>query len=223
MISETGKNLFILIVTESGLNWETFATWYSFYTNLPDCKIHIYSHRNKSIPFQYFQWAKRLKIPCTKNNVFSEDSADFINNLNAINICQKNKLVQQPLLVVKPYTMVIDTLNKELLDIFNNKTICVNENIWFLNHLDIEDIFNNCVLNDSEIYMSKEKICFEAKETDEPKSIVSYNKGCGRWINKAKGCPFSNAGGLVTPEMTSNESKIINMWKKMVPLYQAVV
>lgn len=223
MISETGENLCVLIITESGLNWETFATWYSFFNNLPNCKIHLYSNRNESIPFQYFQWAKRLNISCTKNNIFSKDCPDFLNCLNAINFSQKLNLVQQPLLVVKPYVMSIDTLNKDILNILNNKHLCINEDLWFLNNLDVEEIFNNCVLNNTEMCLSKENICFEAKETNELKSIISYKKGCGRWINTAKGCPFSNAGGLVTPEMTINESKVINLWKKMVPLYHAVV
>lgn len=223
MISKNGKNLSVLIITESDLNWETFGTWYSFYNNLPDCRIHIYSHRNESTPFQYFQWAKRLKVTCTKNSLFSKEYPEFLNWLSAINISERLGLVSQPLLVVSPYVMAIDTLNEDLLNIFNNKTICVNENVWFLNNINIEETLNNCVLNESEICVSKEKIYFEAKETNDLKSIVSYKKGCGRWINKAKGCPFSNAGGLVTPEMTASESKIIELWKKMVPLYNAVV
>lgn len=223
MISKNGKNLCVLIITETDLNWETFATWYSFYTNLPDCKIHIYSQKNESTPFQYFQWAKRLKITCTKNAPFSKESPYFLNWLNAINFSEKLNLIAQPLLVVRPYVMAVETIDQTILDILNSRTICINEDLWFLNNLNIEEIFNNCVLNNTEICTSKEKIIFEAKETNILKSFVSYKKGCGRWINKAKGCPFSNAGGLVTPEMTANESKIIELWKKMVPLYNAVV
>lgn len=63
----------------------------------------------------------------------------------------------------------------------------------------------------------------EAKDSVELIELISFEKGCGRWINTAKGCPFSSAGGLVSTEMTVNEARIIELWKRMVPLYNTVV
>ena len=223
MISETGKNLSVLIVTNTDLGWQTFATWYSFFNNLPDCKIHIFCYRNESIPFEYYQWAKRLKITCTKNNVFSKECPEFINWLNAINLSEKGGFISQPVLVVRPCVMAIDVLDSVTLEKLNKQNILANEDAWFFKDTNVEQIFNNCALNESEICISETQICYEAKEFADPKSIVCYRKGCGRWIDTAKGCPFSNAGGLVTTEMTANEIKIIDLWKKMVPLYHAVV
>ena len=71
MISETGKNLSVLILTEVGKDWETFATWYSIYKNLPNSNVSIICQRNEKAPFVLFQWAKRLKIPLLLTNPYS--------------------------------------------------------------------------------------------------------------------------------------------------------
>ena len=70
--------------------------------------------------------------------------------------------------------------------------------------------------------MSDDKICVDAKLCQDVHPLVTYHKGCGKWIDRSKGCPFSSAGGLVTPDLTVNETRIIELWKKMVPLYQVV-
>jgi hypothetical protein len=218
MISCTGKNLSVLIVTQTDLDWQTFATWYSFYTNLPDAKISIFCHRTDSVPFLYYQWTKRLGIPNIKMKPFSEDGPDFFNWLNAIRFSKP----EQPLLVVRPFVMAIDILNNKLLDFLNKINFCNNEEVLFLNNKNIDNIFNEFFIENKLPPICNEKICVEAKETGELSSLVSYKKGCGRWIDTAKGCPFSSAGGLVTSEMTANETRIIELWKKMVPLYHAV-
>jgi hypothetical protein len=66
-------------------------------------------------------------------------------------------------------------------------------------------------------------LCHEAKLENTPQTIVSYKEGCGKWLNTAKGCPFSNAAGLVSEDMTPNERSVIELWDKMVPVYSAVV
>lgn len=218
MISCTGKNLSVLIVTQTDMDWQTFATWYSFYTNLPDAKINIFCHRNESVPFVYYQWTKRLNIPNIKMKPFSEDGPEFFNWLNAIRVSKS----EQPVLVVKPFVMAVDVFDKKLLDFLNNINFCNNEDVLFLNNKNIEDTFNEYFIENKLPPICHEKICTDAKYTEEPSSLVCYKKGCGRWIDTAKGCPFSSAGGLVASEMTANETRIIELWKKMVPLYHAV-
>ncbi len=219
MISCTGKNLSVLIVTETDLDWQTFATWYSFYTNLPEAKISIFCHRTESVPFMYYQWTKRLKIPTIKIKPFFEEGPDVLNLLNAVLVSN----AEQPVLVVKPYVMAIDVLDDNLLSLFNKINFYINENIVFLKNKNIKNIIDEYFLEEKTPSMSSETICFEAKELEIPCSLVSYKKGCGRWIDTSKGCPFSSAGGLVTLEMTANETRVIELWKKMVPLYHAVI
>jgi hypothetical protein len=223
MILETGKNLSVLIVTEADMNWQTFATWYSFFKNLPDAKIGIFCHRSDSAPFMYFQWAKRLGIKRINAWPFSEEGPELLNWLECVRSSEAQELVTQPVLVVKPYVMALNLLDKTTLSRFNSEGIWVNQNACFINKKNVKDLINQYYLENKEFNISQEKICFEAKEEDVPRSLVCYNKGCGRWIDKAKGCPFSNAGGLITAEMTANETKIIDLWNKMVPLYHAVV
>lgn len=62
----------------------------------------------------------------------------------------------------------------------------------------------------------------EAKETTELSPLVGYTKGVGKWLHKSKGCPFSNAGGLASDEMTVNEHRIIDLWKRMTTLFSSV-
>lgn len=222
MISETGKNLSILIMTKPNLNWETFATWYSFYKNLPDANVVLFCQRTGDIPFMYFQWAKRLKIPKIDSWPFSQDEPDLINFLSALNLFLEKKIIKTPTLIVKPYTVCTGLIRKELLEKMNNKNIILEENFNFINVDNIKNIINEYYLENREFNVKKDSICFEAKNTDEKAFLLSYNKGCGRWIHKSKGCPFSNARGLMTAEMTSNEKIVIELWDKMAPLFQAV-
>lgn len=221
MILETGKNLSILIITDNDMNWQTFATWYSFYKNLPDSKIAIFCHRTESVPFMYFQWAKRLNIPRINGWPFVKDGPDVLNWLAAVNQCEQSGVISQPVLVVQPYVMALDLLEKSNLEKFSQKNI-LEKNIFFIKNINTKNAINEYFIDNKKIESSESEICLEANETNLPVSVVSYRKGCGRWIDTAKGCPFSSAGGLATSEMTINENKIIELWNKMVPLYSAV-
>jgi hypothetical protein len=222
MISKTGENLNILIMTESGDEWQSFACWYSFYVNMPESNVIIYCQRNKEVPFSYFQWTKRLKIPCLKSNPFSEEGPFFLNWLHALNVIKNNNNLKDPFLIINPFVLAIDCLNENILDIVNKSKYLIEENVWFIHNIDVREKINEYFLEEKKIEINSNNICFEAKETQTINPLVSYKKGCGRWINTAKGCPFSNAGGLVTSEMTANETRIINLWRKMVPLYQVI-
>lgn len=217
MITETGGNLSVLIITEPGLDWQAFGTWYSFYKNLPDAKVHVNVLRNGDMPFAYYQWAKRLKLPLVHHKPYS-DNLTMVNWLDAIN---KANLTSD-ILVVKPLVMATDIFEPEILDKLNAVERWIDDDVWFLKEPNIHGMINDFFLEDKKLENSEEKLCHEAKEINDPACLVSYQKGCGKWINTAKGCPFSNAGGLVTADMTVNEHRIIDLWKKMVPLYNAV-
>ena len=223
MILENGKNLSVLFVTEPDMNWQTFATWYSFFKNLPDAKIGIFCYRSHSAPFMYFQWAKRLGIKKINALPFSKEGPELLNWLDSISVSESQKMIEQPVLVVNTHVMSLGLLDKQTLNQFNSRDTWIGKNACFINKKNIKDIINQYYLKDKEFEVSSEQICFEAKEEDVSRSLVCINKGCGRWINKAKGCPFSNADGLVSDVMTANETKIIDLWNKMVPLYNAVV
>jgi hypothetical protein len=223
MISETGRNLSVLIISKTGMDWQTFATWYSFYRNLPEAKVCLYFHRNDEFTTVYFQWAKRLKLPSIKSNFFAEESLDYINWLGAFKKAQDLGYVKQPCLIVKPYVMAVDVFDREFTKNINSKKFWLDECALFIKEQSVEELINNYYLENNQPEKSKEKICVDAKYSNEIHPLVNYKKGCGRWIDTAKGCPFSSAGGLMTSELTANETRVIELWKKMVPLYQAVV
>jgi len=215
MVTELGKNLSVVIVTEPGRDWETFGTWYSIFKNLPDADISIVSFRNGETPFQLFQWAKRLKIPVI--HATPSFSGKTANLLEAAKIIRKTESV----LVIPHLTMALKPLDSNLLGLFNYEKPILGNNAIFLKNTNIDEILNNLLLNEKTIEIND--FCLEAKETEKLSSIVSYQKGCGKWIHKLKGCPFSNAAGLVSYDMTVNEVRIVDLWKRMCQLYSVVL
>ena len=212
MITETGKNLKVLITTEPGKDWETFGTWYSIFKNLPEAETIITCQRNKKTPFQLYQWAKKVNVPVIHHDPFSEDP--ILNKLDAI----KKSGIKNNLLVLETLVIATETLNPKITE--NNLTF--NERVWFLKSPNIEEMINSYVLEEEKLPLS-EPIYVEAKECDEPSCLVSYKKGCGKWIDTSRGCPFSNAAGLALTTMTINENRVIELWKKMCPLYSVLV
>ena len=217
MVTELGKNLSVIIVTEPGRDWEAFATWYSIFKNLPESEVSIVSFRNGETPFQLFQWAKRLKISVT------HATPSFSDNKTArlLEGARVSKTRNENILVIPHLTMSLSTLNSKILDCFNNEKYVLGNNSVFLKNSNVDQILNDLLLEEKTIEMNE--ICFEAKETESLSSIVSYQKGCGKWIHKLKGCPFSNAAGLVSYNMTVNEVRIIDLWKRMCQLYSVVL
>ena len=202
------NDLRILIITESGLNWETFATWYSIHENTPKAQTSIYCVRSQKTPVSHYQWAKRLNIPFYSLNRQFED--DINNRLHIASQIEGN------LLVVTPLVMLLEPFKKF------DKDFIVNENIIYSeDRKKLQEYLNDIQLENKEINDPNCIFCPEASETNDASTLVSYKKGCGRWINKLKGCPFSNAAGLATEEMTMNEWRIVEMWKRMTNLYSA--
>lgn len=221
MINKTGQNLSVLIIAETGQDWQSFSTWYSVFKSLPEAKVAIVCKRNGETPFQFFQWAKRLKVPVIKANSLYGD-LNSANDLNCIILALKYKLIDNDVLVFRNLSLCLEPLDDQLVDQINLGSNIFNENFWFIQAHTASKILDKLVLNDAELEDTKFNLGAEAKESENVGSLISYNKGCGRWLNTARGCPFSSAAGLIATNMTINENRIINLWKKMVPLYNVV-
>jgi hypothetical protein len=220
MITETGKNLSVVIVTEVGKDWQTYSTWYSFYKNLPDADMSMVILRNDQTPYQMFQWAKRIQVP----HVFDRAMSHIIllNLLDATRTAIKKMAIGERILIVEPLTMAIDALSPDLLEMFNeDNALFENEGILYLHDQNIDDLLNAIMLYEQSPF-EHQPLAPEAKDTEDLVSLVSYRKGCGKWIDTLKGCPFSNAAGLATATMTANENRIIELWKKMCSLYSTL-
>ncbi len=222
MIDETGNNLFVVITTEPDKNWETFATWYSIYKNWPNAKPLIVCNRNGEMPFKYFQWARRLKIPLIHRTPYKEESELFM-QLDCVRLMTESGEINGPVLIIKPLMMAVDTFDPKFLNFLNNESDWRNNNVCYLRDNKIKNLIDDYYLSDWMPKNLNECMCFEAKESNNFHPIISYKKGCGRWIDTSKGCPFSSAGGLISDDMTLNENRVIELWKKMVSLYNSVV
>lgn len=201
----------VLIVTDVTQNWQTFATWWSVWKLDPTLNTTLAIVWGEETPFQLFQWAKRLKLPHFFSKTVFEDH--FANKMGlALKAKNKRHFHGDGLLILTPQTMLLKSLP-------TIENLQADEHSAFVKHLDdFEPLINDRMLNNFQL---ENPLCVEAKETDRLSPVVSYKKGCGRWVNTLRGCPFSNAAGLALVDMTANEYHIFDMWKQMVSLYEA--
>lgn len=217
MISNLGNGLSVLIITETGKDWQTFATWYSINKNLPEATVVIDCLRNEETPFQFYQWTKRINIPTFHHKPFTSD--DLVANwLDCINKC-KSKLGNQ-ILVTSPLVVTTSPLDEETTKTMNSKDSCFDQHLWFLRNADVQEMIDKHFLEGT--FSITDSFSVEAKNAENAHCLVSYKKGCGKWIHTLKGCPFSNAAGLVSSSMTVNENRIIELWKRMCSLYSVI-
>lgn len=215
MIGNLGQCLSVLIITEVGRDWETFATWYSIKKNLPESTISVACLRNSETPFQMYQWTKRLNIAVRYQNQFDpgDHEANWID-------CLEKSCLNKEVLVVAPLVMVISPPEPKDIEMLNNQNSIFGTNAWFLREPNPRKMFNEHFFGKKPNVSSD--FCIECTSSKQLSWIVSCKKGCGKWIDNRKGCPFSNASGLATNEMTINESRIIDLWRRMCSLYSAV-
>lgn len=220
MISETGENLDVIILTQTAEDWRTFATWYSVQANLPDASVSILCHRTTRVEFQFYQWAKRLNIPLKIVTPFYKEQIG--DKLNALKLHMSTNV-----LILDYTTLVLDVLSKDWIDMFSgDPKLIIDDHCVTSRNITIEDmdlVINNFVFTGTLKAPAERKLLLpEAKECEEPLAIATYSKGCGKWIDTMRGCPFSNADGLIGDSMTVNELRIVQLWRRMVALFSAV-
>jgi hypothetical protein len=220
MITETGGNLNVVIMTEPDKNWQSFATWYSIYKNWPDAKVAIICHRNGQLPFESFQWARRLKIPILHRNPCD---AEIPNVLEAICALHNQKHITDSILVLKPLMMALDIFDNKFLKLLNDSECWRQNDIWYLKNQNLVSLLESYYIADWSGPPAIDQVYVEANQVNELSCLVSCEKGCGRWIDTSRGCPFSSADALIAEEMTANEVRVNDLWRKMVPLYNSVV
>lgn len=229
-ISSSGKNLNIVIVNKASVTeeWMTFASWYSFHKNAPNSKVTISIQRSSSQIHQLFNWANRVSVNYAYYTSVSND-CQLINKLFALQQVLNKKYTQTPLLVVEPDIMLTDQLNTNSLnDLLNENKSIQSENgkVWFITDpFYVLNAIDKYFLEKLDLLPSETWICSNAQSTTN--SLVCYEKGCGRfvtskWIDKIKGCPFGKASRFKTDSLSVNEKRILDLWKKLAPLYKAI-
>lgn len=157
-------------------------------------------------------------------NSFSDDP--YANMLQNVRAAQSKGFVGDTVLVITPEIMVVDSFDNNTLIRFA-ETIILNDYAMYLNELypkDVAKLLDDYILTgEKPIEIDDRPLYHEAKDSEIGTCLTSYKKGCGKWIDTLRGCPFSNAGGLISETMSVNETRIIELWRKMVPLYSAVL
>lgn len=230
-ISPSGKNLNVVISNIASLSneWMTFCSWYSIFKNAPDANVSFVSQRSISQIHQLFNWADRLPIPYAYYNSVSKD-CQHINKLVSLKTLLQRNLTKTPLLCIDPEIVLTESLDANKLNEFLQKNKAIqseDEKVWFIPDSQfILDSIDNYYLRNTALNMPFcEGLCVDAQS--HPNPLVSFNKGLGRfvtakWIDKNKGCPFGKANRFQTDSLTVNEKRILNLWKKLAPLYRAV-
>tara|TARA_Y100000034_G_scaffold117749_1_gene157565 strand:- start:14526 stop:15227 length:702 start_codon:yes stop_codon:yes gene_type:complete len=230
-ISPSGKNLNVVIINVASVTheWMTFASWYSFFKNAPDANVSFVSQRSSNQIHQLFNWANRLPINYTYYTASDEES-QYINKLLGVKAILQRNFAKAPLLCIEPDVILTKPLDADNLNSFLHKNKGIqseNEKIWFIPDAQfILDSIDNYFLRDATSNMLPcSWLCVDAQS--HPNPLVTFEKGCGRfvtarWIDKNKGCPFGKAGRFQKDSLTVNEKRIIDLWKKLAPLYKAV-
>lgn len=223
MISKFGNNLTVVLVAKPTEDWEAFSSWYSVQKNLPYSKILLtYIREEDATPFQLFQWSKRVGV---KSFGISSRKLSPLADYLACLVAAYNELGATKVLMLPAHCMVLDVLPSDVVEIFNSQEekLLTDGALPILSTLGreaLERSYNNLLLTGS-IETTNQRLSCGAKD-EESYPIVNYVKGCGKWIDTKKGCPFSSAGGLLGDAMTVNENRIIALWRKMAGLYSSV-
>jgi hypothetical protein len=212
-----GENLNVLILTEPTQDWLSFSSWYSINKNLPEAKVAAVCVRNLEVGFQYFQWMKRMRIPHRFINPADHREETILNALLAVST--EGLLPDgRDMLVINSYIMVL-----EQLETMPNFACWVGSDCLWVPRATtevIKGLVNDYMLAD--LNLSQLNVVPEAKESTNTNTFVSIRKGVGTWIDTKKGCPFSSAASVMAKDITVNELRIVELWRKMVSLYNAV-
>lgn len=194
----TGNNLNVLICSEYNLHndWMSFFSWYTLHTFLPEATIAISCTRNKESTQSLYNWPVRCKTKCFthKNKGFAE----------SIQTALKNGLISTPLIVIPCNIFAIKELSYDCIESLQSTTTGTNtdNSIWY----------------------------FKNKHNQEKASIINFNSfanyselknfDLATWWEKKKSHPFGLYWKYAHNQMSHTEASILNLWKKVKPLYE---
>ena len=211
------QNPIAVIRSGPARDWQAFCTWYSLQKAMPDIQSHIVIEQNprKSL-FGNYLWAKKLHIPQTIDPLEKNSPKLF---LTMLSILFQKKVIhdQQPFFIVKDNVVCLKETNASNLKI--SQDLCFACGTSSLE--EIEQITNDYFIDSNTFDFGNIKEYGPVKDR-RVFNFVNIDDGCGSWINTIKGCPFSAADRFASEDMTNNEKKVIDEWKKMTALYQAI-
>lgn len=232
MISDTGENLNVLIVSEASVpnEWMSYAAWYSFFKNAPDANVAISCQRTHKRIHQLMNWANRLKVNYEYHDKFSKDNK-VINRFHSVACALNRGLVKFPLLVIDAEVLLIRELEVGVLDQTKKFARDNKDKVWFFGDFhpkDLESVFDEYATgkidlidstdsDDRLLHGTKENVGF----------LITIEDGMGRfdtrtWIDKSKGCPFGKAFRFHKDEMLTNEKRVLELWGRMASLFKTI-
>jgi hypothetical protein len=201
MITNTGKNLSILIVCDyiPCHHWMSFLAWYSFYRNIPEARVAVACNR-LLMKHQLFDWTKRCNVP------FVLRKSDT--NLSHAKYFIEKGILSFPLLVLSSDVVAVRELDN--VSIFDESFY--SPKAMFLTEM-------------SEPVENSKSLVFDVKRKDF-QTFVTYENGWGKfvtssWINKEIH-PITPLWKYEDDEMSANERRLAELWKDFTPLFLAV-
>lgn len=199
MFSTTGDNLNILICTEYSPHndWMTFLSWYSAHKFLPSANIAISCTRTKNTQC-LFHWTARCKVKCFKhrNSGFAECIKTAINN----------QVTSTPLIAISSQIITVKELSHQCINYLENTNIVSSNNkmVWFLKENKIND--DAPQIDDFDFSFASHDCLSKFNLTE--------------WCKNKQSHPFGLFWKFYHENLTTNEATILNLWKKIQPLYE---
>jgi len=182
-------------------NWMAFACWYSLNVNLPDARVRIVAKRGIDGPF--FTWAARCGVSLLNHREMPGESKLWRAQVAGVRL---------PCLILDPDVLAVREPTPEFLALRGNAQDVAGK-VWFLKDRVEKPIAVEPLL------------CRPAKD-DNFCTFTSYEGGWGKFVTTA--CinsgdyPFRKAERWQADEMSLNELKVLELWKRMDRLFNVV-
>lgn len=240
-ITNIGNNLNVLISCEYNIHddWQTFASWYSIYKNLPDAEVSILCARDFPGNYTPFRWPTRAAVKFFQHENLEQNIANVkkLNQLFGIYLALREGLVKLPLLALNCRSMCVRSLPRDTVKTLNTVQFGGSRDIWFFRDTQIENLetaIKNIASFDSissslKHYLGEEEFVPElANSADEP-SLTCFtdfskfeNFDLEVWRTEKKVAPFVYSQGLASPTASGNARRLLMMWDRMKAAYEVM-
>ena len=200
----------VLIYGGAADNWKLFAAWYSFQFADENRNVSLVCYSDENVQFELLQWAKRLKV----RHWFLHENPDPLELAYAY-------LDRQP---QAGHVLVVDCTVMQVLpwaeDVTQVYRWCKHGLLLKGDRQAAGDLLNRRLLLGE--VLAEDVFIHEARQAVGDCSLASYQGGCGKWDGRHRACPFHNASAWEDTGMNITEMRIIDLWRRMNNLFEAL-
>lgn len=240
-ITNIGNNLNVLISCEYTLHddWQTFATWYSIYKNLPDAEVSILCARDFPGNYSPFRWPTRAAVKFFQHENLEQNIPNVkkLNQLFGTYLAIREGLVKMPLLVTDCRQMCVRALSPNTVEAINGTRYGESNGLWFFQDIelgDLEKTIKNVLafgsVSDSlNHYLGKEEFLPELSNSADDPSVTCFtnfskfeNFDLDAWRADRKSSPFVYSQGMASPVASPNARRLLLLWDRMKAAYEVM-